>query len=624
MLHKTLKPFPKDFLWGASTSAYQVEGASLEDGKGPSCQDVKVVPEGTSDLKVCADQYHRYKEDIALMAEMGFKTYRFSISWSRIIPEGTGAINPKGIEYYNNVIDECLKYGIEPLVTMFHFDMPAALDERGSWGNRDSIDWFLNFAKVMFENFGDRVKYWLTINEQNMLTLVGPVIGTLMIPEGCTNVLKETYQQNHHMLVAQAKAMALCHEMLPGAKIGPAPNISLVYPASCKPEDVLAAQNYNAIRNWLYLDMAVYGVYNNLVWAYLEENDACPEFGEGDAEALKNGHPDFIGFNYYNTATVEASDGTEELDPGADQQTARGEAGVYRGYKNPNLPTTEFGWEIDPMGFRATIREMYSRYRLPMVVTENGLGAYDTLTEDGKVHEQERDIAKYWKRGCTDIVLYGIENQTKVEKRMPARISGYEGASYRGQCDKKTIVPVITMVLYYGTDRKWTAPKNLKSLIKVPDNLDKYVNDTKANVFEIAWLTDEQIAKFTSDYKIVANFFVNKRKNKDYIPDDKTTIKHVDEILKFLSVMTGDNRYEEILSDKEGVSNMCDVAQRLEDRGIEKGIKEGISLGGNQMIYSLVEDKSISMEKGAQKLGISVEKLRANMSNAGYKCPDME
>ena len=171
MLHKTLKPFPKDFLWGASTSAYQVEGANLEDGKGPSCQDVKKVPEGTSDLTVCADQYHRYKEDIALMAEMGFKTYRFSIAWSRILPEGTGEVNPKGIEYYNNVINECLKYNIEPLVTMFHFDMPAALDKRGSWSNRESVDWFLNFAKVMFENFGDRVKYWLTINEQNMLTL---------------------------------------------------------------------------------------------------------------------------------------------------------------------------------------------------------------------------------------------------------------------------------------------------------------------------------------------------------------------------------------------------------------------------------------------------------------------
>ncbi len=390
MLHKTLKPFPKDFLWGASTSAYQVEGANLEDGKGPSCQDVKKVPEGTSDLTVCADQYHRYKEDIALMAEMGFKTYRFSIAWSRILPEGTGEVNPKGIEYYNNVINECLKYGIEPLVTMFHFDMPAALDKRGSWSNRESVDWFLNFAKVMFENFGDRVKYWLTINEQNMLTLVGPVIGTLTIPEGCTNVLKETYQQNHHMLVAQAKAMALCHEMLPNAKIGPAPNISLVYPASCKPEDTLAAQNYNAIRNWLYLDMAVYGVYNNIVWSYLEEHDAVPEFAPGDAEALKSGHPDFIGFNYYNTATVEASDGTESIDPGADQQTARGEAGFYKGFRNPHLPTTEFGWEIDPMGFRATIREMYSRYRLPMIVTENGLGAYDKLTEDGKVHDPYR------------------------------------------------------------------------------------------------------------------------------------------------------------------------------------------------------------------------------------------
>ena len=395
MIHKTLKPFPKHFLWGASTSAYQVEGASLEDGKGPSCQDVKKVPEGTSDLKVCADQYHRYKEDIALMAEMGFKTYRFSVSWSRILPEGTGAVNPKGIEYYNNLIDECLKYGIEPLVTMFHFDMPAALDKRGScqngtWSNRESVDWFLNFAKVLFESFGDRVKYWLTINEQNMLTLVGPVIGTLMIPEGCTNILKETYQQNHHMLVAQAKAMALCHELLPNAKIGPAPNISVVYSASCKPEDTLAAQNFNAIRNWLYLDMAVYGIYNNLVWSYLEEHDAVPVFAPGDEEALKNGRPDFIGFNYYTTSTAQASDGTEKEGKKADQQKADGIPGVYKGFRNPNLLTTEFGWEIDPLGFRATMREIYSRYHLPMIVTENGLGAYDKLTEDKKVHDPYR------------------------------------------------------------------------------------------------------------------------------------------------------------------------------------------------------------------------------------------
>lgn len=389
MLHKKLKAFPEKFLWGASTSAYQVEGASLEDGKGPSCQDVKEVPAGTSDLKVCADEYHHYKEDIALFAEMGFKVYRFSISWSRMIPQGTGEVNPKGIAYYNNLINECLKYNIVPLVTMFHFDMPAALDERGSWSNPDSVDWFVNFAKVMFENFGDRVKYWLTINEQNMLTLVGPVIGTLHIPAGTTNVLKETYQQNHHMLVAQAKAMALCHKMIPDAKIGPAPNISLVYAASCKPEDVLASQNFNAIRNWLYLDMAVYGRYNNLVWSYLEENDATPEFAPGDEEALANGHPDFIGFNYYSTATVACSDGSEALKDG-DQQSAGGIPGVYKTVKNPNLPRTEFNWEIDPIGFRNTLREVYSRYHLPIIITENGLGAYDTLGEDGKIHDTYR------------------------------------------------------------------------------------------------------------------------------------------------------------------------------------------------------------------------------------------
>ncbi len=389
MIHKNQKAFPKNFLWGASSSAYQVEGANLIDGKGPSCQDVKTVPEGTSDLTVCADQYHRYKEDVALMAEMGFKTYRFSIAWTRILPQGTGEVNPKGIEYYNNLINECLKYGIEPLVTMFHFDMPHALDEKGGWSNRESIDWFVNFARVMYENFGDRVKYWLTINEQNMLTLVGDVIGTANIKPG-ENKIKVLYQQNHHMLMAQAKAMALCHEMLPNAKIGPAPNISLVYPASCKPEDNLAAQNFNAVRNWLYLDMAVYGKYNNLVWAWLEEHDAVPEIQEGDMEVLASGHPDFIGFNYYNTSTVEWSDGEAKVSNGkADQQKGQEEPGMYKSFRNPNLPTTEFGWEIDPMGFRATIREMYSRYRLPMIVTENGLGAYDKL-EDGKVHDPYR------------------------------------------------------------------------------------------------------------------------------------------------------------------------------------------------------------------------------------------
>jgi len=192
------------------------------------------------------------------------------------------------------------------------------------------------------------------------------------------------------MLVAQAKAMALCHEMIPDAKIGPAPNIALVYPASCKPEDNLDAQNLNAIRNWLYLDMAVYGKYNNLVWSFLEEIDAVPEIQEGDMDILASGKPDFIGFNYYSTATVEAFNMESDTIGKKDQQSAMDEPGVCKGFKNHNLQTTEFGWEIDPDGFRATAREIYSRYRLPLIVTENGLGAYDKLEEDGSIHDPYR------------------------------------------------------------------------------------------------------------------------------------------------------------------------------------------------------------------------------------------
>ena len=390
MEYKNLKPFPDGFLWGASTSAYQVEGANREDGKGPSVQDVKKVPEGTSELDVCADHYHRYKEDIALMAEMGFKEYRFSIAWTRILPQGVGEVNPKGIAFYSDLIDTCLQYGIEPFVTIFHFDLPAALAEKGGWSRRESVDEFVNYCRILFENYGDRVKYWLTINEQNMLTLVGEAIGTARLRKDMSR-LKQLYQDNHHMLLAQAKVMRLLHEMAPGAKIGPAPNISLVYPKTCKPADILAAQNFNAIRNWLYLDMAVWGYYNPLVWAWLEENNALPDILPGDMEIMKAARPDFIAFNYYSTSTVEASDGTEKDRGDRFGQSGRvGVPGQYALAKNGSLPLTQFGWEIDPEGFRATLREVYSRYHLPMMITENGLGAYDRLEPDGSVHDDYR------------------------------------------------------------------------------------------------------------------------------------------------------------------------------------------------------------------------------------------
>lgn len=383
MKHAKLKSFPENFLWGASTSAYQVEGAWNEDGKGPSVIDMANHTEGVTDFKVTSDHYHHYKEDVALMAEMGFKTYRFSIAWTRIYPTGSGELNRKGIEFYNNLINELIDKNIEPLVTMYHFDLPYALQEKGGWSNRETVDAFENYARTLFENFGDRVKYWLTINEQNMMILHGDAIGT--IDPNLENPKKELYQQNHHMLVAQAKAMNLCHQMLPDAKIGPAPNIANIYPASSSPEDMIAADNYAAIRNWLYLDMAVHGRYNTIAWNYMEEKGYTPAIHEGDMEILQSAKPDFIAFNYYTSQTVEASkDNGEEAGHTGDQQISVGEPGVYKGSKNPNLKVNEFGWEIDPAGFRTTFRQIYDRYQLPLIVTENGLGAFDKL-EDGNI-----------------------------------------------------------------------------------------------------------------------------------------------------------------------------------------------------------------------------------------------
>lgn len=387
MRYRQLKPFPENFLWSGSTSAYQVEGAWDEDGKGPSVIDVRQdYPPGTTDFKVTSDHYHRFAEDVALFAELGLKAYRFSIAWTRIVPDGDGEINRAGIDFYHRLIDALIAAGIEPIVTMYHFDLPAALDAKGGWTNRACVDAFARFAEIIFGEYGEKVTYWLTINEQNMMILHGEAIGTIQpgMPKSAV------YQANHHMMLAQAKATTLCHKLVPGGLIGPAPNISVCYPATCHPEDVLAADDFNAIRNWLYLDMAVHGRYNSVAWAYLEELGAAPAIAEGDLEILAADKPDFIAFNYYNTSTV-ARPGGAAGDAGstADQQIAIGEAGVYAGAENPYLPKTEFGWEIDPIGFRTTFRAIWERYHLPLLVTENGLGAFDTLV-DGQVHDSYR------------------------------------------------------------------------------------------------------------------------------------------------------------------------------------------------------------------------------------------
>ncbi len=280
MDYAQLKPFPTDFFWGASTSAYQVEGGWDADGKGLSVIDVNTkAPPGTTDFKVAADHYHRYAEDVALFAELGLKAYRFSIAWTRIIPDGDGELNPAGVAFYHALIDELLDKGIEPIITMYHFDLPAALDAKGGWGSRATVDAFVRYARVLFEEYGPKVTYWLTINEQNMMILHGDALGTR--GKAGESGKKVVYQQNHHMFLAQARAMTLCHELLPEAKIGPAPNIVSVYPESCAPADVIAADDWDAVRNLLYLDLAVHGRYHPLAWAYLAERGWEPEIAEG-------------------------------------------------------------------------------------------------------------------------------------------------------------------------------------------------------------------------------------------------------------------------------------------------------------------------------------------------------
>ena len=228
--------------------------------------------------------------------------------------------------------------------------------------------------------------------------------------------------------------------------------------------------------------------------------------------------------------------------------------------------------------------------------------------EDGKVHELERDVIKYWKEKKVELAICGIENQSNVKKYMPFRIIGYDGAAYRSQLleNRKEILPVMTIVLYFGTDHHWYGKKNIKGLMKIPEGLEEYINDYEMKVFEIAWLTEEEISRFHSDFKVVANFFVQKRKHKDYIPDDPTEIRHIDEVLKLLRVMTGDERYQAIFQKERGVYSMCDVAERLEKMGMEKGIEKGIEKGMEQGMEQGVKQG----RKLGRNEGIHEEKVR--------------
>lgn len=299
--------FPKDFMWGASSSSAQIEGAYDVDGKGLTTWDYdkKQINPGCCSFKYASDFYHHYKEDIALMAEMGFQVFRMSVSWARILPDGEGAVNPKGIEFYKNVFAECHKHGIEPLVTIYHFDLPAAMEEKyNGWHSRKTAEAYVNYCRVLFENFKDDVRYWLTNNEYNVMIYYGAVD----MLTGKANDLSALYNTGHLQLVAMAKAIALCHELCPDAKIGPAPNLCACYPASADPKDTIAAMNMEDLRNNMWVDPLVFGAYPKSVFRYFELNHIVLDIQEGDMEALANGKPDFIGFNCYGNETVEHCD----------------------------------------------------------------------------------------------------------------------------------------------------------------------------------------------------------------------------------------------------------------------------------------------------------------------------
>lgn len=391
--------FPKEFLWGGATAANQCEGAYQEDGRGlanvdtiPYGEDRFPVMLGLKKMLECdtehfypshdaIDFYHRYKEDIKLFAEMNMKCYRFSIAWTRIFPNGDDETpNEKGLDFYEAVVDECLKYGIEPLITICHFDAPIALIKKyGGWKDRRMIDAFMKLCHALFTRLNGKVKYWLTFNEINMLLHL-PFMGAGIYFEEGEDKNQVLYTAAHHELVASAKAVKLAHEMMPNAMVGCMLAAGQFYPYSCHPQDVYKGMEHDR-DNYFFIDVQARGEYP--VWAIkrMEKLGVSIDITPEDSKILQEGTVDFISFSYYASRCVSA-------DPEINKQNAKGNA-VFSAVKNPYLKASEWGWQIDPLGLRITCNTLYDRYQKPLFIVENGLGANDTVEEDG-IHDPYR------------------------------------------------------------------------------------------------------------------------------------------------------------------------------------------------------------------------------------------
>ncbi|EOI5778507.1 glycoside hydrolase family 1 protein [Cronobacter malonaticus] len=381
-----MKTFPDGFLWGGAVAANQVEGAYLTDGKGLSTSDVQPegilgpvverVP-GDSGIKdVAIDFYHRYPDDIALFAEMGFSCLRVSIGWTRIFPNGDEQEpNEAGLAFYDKLFDELAAHNITPLVTLSHYETPWGLvTQYGGWGNRETIGFFERYARTVFTRYRNKVKLWLTFNEINM-SLHAPMTG-VGLPEESTQA--QIYQAIHHQLVASALAVKACHEIIPDAKIGNMLLGGLMYPLTCKPDDVFAALQEN--RTWQFFgDIQCRGAYPGYMLRYFRDNGISLTITEEDRAALRS-TVDFISFSYYMTGCVT----TDE----ALNQQARGN--ILNMVPNPHLQSSEWGWQIDPVGLRTLLNVLWDRYQKPLFIVENGLGAKDRVEEDGTINDDYR------------------------------------------------------------------------------------------------------------------------------------------------------------------------------------------------------------------------------------------
>ena len=382
--------FAKDFLFGAASASYQVEGAWNEDGKGVSNWDVfSKIPgktfEGTNG-DVAVDHYHRYKEDIKLMAEMGLESYRFSISWPRIIPNGTGEVNPKGLEFYNNIIDECLKYGIVPFVTLYHWDLPQVLEEKGGWLNKDTVEAFVNYAEVCYKAFGDRVKHWITFNETVVFCSLGYLAGAH--PPAIVGDVNKYFQATHNVFLAHAKSIELYKSLKQYGEIGITHVFSPAFSVDDKEENIIAAKHANELELKWYYDPILKGEYPKYVVDHLSKNGINIDWTDEELEIIKNAADknDFMGLNYYQPQRVMKNNVDDIVERSRENSTgAPGNPsfdGFYRTVKMNDKKYTKWGWEISPEAFLYGLKMLKERYGdVKIYITENGLGDEDPIIE---------------------------------------------------------------------------------------------------------------------------------------------------------------------------------------------------------------------------------------------------